>query len=29
MREDDVRLALDIVKKYPEHKNLVIKREEE
>lgn len=27
--EDDLRLALDIVKKYPEHKDLVIKREEE
>jgi len=26
MREDDIRLALDIVKKYPEHKNLVIKK---
>ncbi len=26
MREDDIRLALDIVKKYPEHKDLVIKR---
>lgn len=29
MCEDDIRLALDIVKKYPEHKDLVIKREEE
>lgn len=28
MMEDDIRLALDIVKKYPEHKNLVIKRED-
>ena len=28
-QEDDIRLALDIVKKYPEHKNLVIKRDEE
>lgn len=29
MIEDDIRLALDIVKKYPEHKDLVIKRETE
>lgn len=29
MCEDDIRLALDIVKKYPEHKDLVIKRDEE
>jgi|GEM_PF-5882385 len=29
MQEDDIRLALDIVKKYPEHKDLVIKRDEE
>lgn len=26
--EDDIRLALDIVKKYPEHKDLVIRIEE-
>lgn len=25
MIEDDIRLAFDIVKKYPEHKNLIIK----
>ena len=29
MREDDSRLALNIVKKYPEHKNLLIKKEDQ
>ena len=29
MQEDDIRLALDIVKKYPEHKDLVIKKGDE
>ena len=27
--EDDIRLALDIVKKYPEHKELICKREKD
>ena len=27
MQEDDIRLALDIVKKYPEHKDLIISEE--
>ena len=28
MQEDDIRLALDIAKKYPEHKDIVIKEGE-